>query len=153
MNILIICLLSFATVTYAQDSTAADTTTRINETGQGSLVVVLTGMPNNDGLVMVALSNSQEDYEQDGKPYIGLSAPVTNNRAQVMFESLAYGIYAIKVFHDEDEDEELDTNILGIPSEAYGFSNNAAGTFGPAAWEDAKFTFAAESDTLFIGVD
>ena len=29
--------------------------------------------------------------------------------------------------------------MFGIPSEDYGFSNNAKGTFGPPKYDDAKF--------------
>ncbi len=120
---------------------------------EGRVVVIITNIPENVGTAMVALSNSKEDYEKEGIAFMGRSAEVAENRAEVEFENIPYGIYAIKVFHDEDEDGELDTNFLGIPSEAYGFSNNARGSFGPAAWEDAKFTFSSEKDTLFIFVD
>ena len=53
---------------------------------------------------------------------------------------LAYGQYAIAVYHDKNKNGLLDTNMLGIPLEEYGFSNNARGRFGPASWSQAKFT-------------
>jgi uncharacterized protein (DUF2141 family) len=137
-------LFLLVSVSFAQDTTGVE---------EGTLVVRLLNLPNNDGVVMVAIANSQENYESDGEPYRGLSQEVVNNQAEVSFEYLPYGEYAIKVFHDEDEDQELDTSFLGIPTEAYGFSNNADGTFGPPAWEDAKFTFSSATDTMSINVD
>ncbi|MDZ7756077.1 DUF2141 domain-containing protein [Rhodohalobacter sp.] len=31
------------------------------------------------------------------------------------------------IYHDKNTNGELDTNLSGIPEEAYGFSNNARG--------------------------
>lgn len=69
------------------------------------------------------------------------------------FENIPFGEYAIKVHHDEDGNNEMDTNFLGIPSEDYGFSNNASGTFGPADWEDAKFAFETDNQIHEIDLD
>ncbi len=130
----------------AQDSTSVNTQ-------QGTLVVFLTDLPNDDGVVLVALTNSKENYEIENNTFLGDSAKIVDGTSMVEFENIPFGTYAIKVFHDENEDGNLDTNFLGIPSEAYGFSNNATGSFGPAAWEDAKFTFLSQRDTLSIRVE
>ena len=53
------------------------------------------------------------------------------------FEGLKAGRYAVAMYHDVDGDESLDTNMLGIPREPYGFSNNAVGRFGPPSFDDA----------------
>jgi uncharacterized protein (DUF2141 family) len=45
------------------------------------------------------------------------------------------------LFHDANENGELDTNFLGLPKEAYAFSNNAKVTFGPPKFEKAMFEF------------
>jgi uncharacterized protein (DUF2141 family) len=36
----------------------------------------------------------------------------------------------------------MDTNLLGIPKEGVGASNDARGHFGPPKYEDAKFKLA-----------
>lgn len=51
---------------------------------------------------------------------------------------VAYGTYALAVVHDEDGDGRLDTNLLGMPTERYGFSNDARGRFGPPSFQDAS---------------
>ncbi|MCF8413904.1 MAG: DUF2141 domain-containing protein, partial [Melioribacteraceae bacterium] len=60
-------------------------------------------------------------------------------------DSLAFGEYAIKCYHDVNENRELDTNFFGIPSEDYGFSNNAPATFGPPSFEQAAFKFKSHN--------
>ncbi len=131
---------------FAQDSTKVSDNT-------GSLILNITGFENDEGIAMIALSNSAEDYNSRKKPYIGAMQKIENKKIKWVFENLPFGIYAIKVFHDENKDKELNTNFLGIPSEDYGFSNNASGSFGPASWEDAKFQFNENSMNINIEVD
>jgi uncharacterized protein (DUF2141 family) len=120
---------------------------------QGDLTVVMSGFDNDDGVVKIALCDTQEDYEAQDQAYRGEQTHVKNRSAHWTFEKIPYGEYAIKIYHDENNDNELDTNFLGMPTEEYGFSNNARGTFGPASWEDAKFLFHSAKDTLQIAVE
>lgn len=93
------------------------------------------------GVLRVAVFNSAESYE-GGEPVMYKTLPVrARELVAVNFADLKAGDYAVKVYYDEDKDSELDTNILGIPDEAYGFSRNARAAFGPPAWDDAKFEF------------
>ena len=61
------------------------------------------------------------------------------------------GSYAISTYHDENDNDKLDKNIVGIPKEAYGFSNDATGFMGPPKWEDAKFDLK-EDKTITINL-
>ena len=49
------------------------------------------------------------------------------------------GRYGIRLFHDVDGNGELNANIMGIPTEPFGFSNNAPPRFGPPSFEAAAF--------------
>jgi len=52
--------------------------------------------------------------------------PVAGHRSlQFKFTGVAAGHYAFSVFQDVDEDGDLNTNLLTMPTEPYGFSNNA----------------------------
>ena len=53
---------------------------------------------------------------------------------------LVPGSYAIRAVHDVDADGDIDVNKLGIPTEPFGFSNDAMGTMGPPTFDQAKFT-------------
>jgi uncharacterized protein (DUF2141 family) len=120
---------------------------------KGDLVVIISGLENNEGQMMIALNNSEEDYNAKREAFRGVQARIREQRVSWKFTEIPHGEYAIKVYHDEDGDGELDTNFLGIPSEDYGFSNNARGSFGPASWDDAKFLFHLEIDTMEIKVE
>lgn len=118
----------------------------------GNLTVIVEGIETNDGQVLIALNNSEENYENKKQAFRGITVNIIDLKATFTFENLPYGIYAIKTYHDQNSNRELDTNFMGMPIENYGFSNNARGTFGPASWEDAKFRFEVQTDTLRIRI-
>ena len=144
--ILIGISIAIISASYAQDSTKT-------EQQIGNLILNITGFENNEGSVRIALANSKEDYQTDDEAFRAVIISISEKKAKQIFEDLPFGIYAIKTFHDENENGELDTNFLGIPSENYGFSNNAKGSFGPASWEDAKFSFDKDSMIIEINID
>ena len=90
------------------------------------------------GGIMVALYNSAGTYA-GGAPLRTGRVDVAAGDRSVTFDGLAAGDYAMKSFHDVDNDGAMDTNPFGIPTEPYAFSNNAVGNMGPASWERAHF--------------
>jgi uncharacterized protein (DUF2141 family) len=125
----------------------------VEDKNTGILTIIVTGLENDDGEVLIAVSNSRENYEGNDSVFVGVNVKIENKKTEYIFEELPFGEYAIKLFHDENMDGELDSNFLGIPTEDYGFSNNARGTFGPADYDDAKFLFDQTEMTMNISVD
>jgi len=119
----------------------------------GTLEVVITGFKNNDGDCRFALDNSESIYESEDTVWIGKVLPIENKQVVVVIDSLQYGEYAVRVFHDENKNGEIDANIFGIPTEDYGYSNDASGWFGPPSWEKAKFVFNKPEMKITIKVD
>lgn len=121
--------------------------------GMGSISIKITGFSNDIGDCRFAIDNSEDVYESDDSVYIGKVLPIINNEVVLKIDSLEYGYYAIKVFHDENSDGEIDTNFLGIPTEDYGYSNDASAWFGPPSWESAKFLLDRQDMSVEIIVD
>ena len=63
---------------------------------------------------------------------------------------LPFGKYAISIFHDVNDNEELDANFIGIPKEPYGFSNNPKSSFGPPGFDAAAFEFEKDGFEIEI---
>ena len=61
-----------------------------------------------------------------------------------VFDNVEPGEYALTVLHDENGNGKLDTNLLGMPKEGYGVSNNAFRRFGPPRFREAKITVNGE---------
>lgn len=96
------------------------------------------------GTMMIALHNSEAGYRSGPSAFLGKQLPVSDKTMTVIFDNLPNGTYAIKLFHDENNNGVLDTNLIGIPREGYGFSNNG-GAFGQPSFSDAKFTVEADT--------
>lgn len=76
------------------------------------------------------------------------TASINGSSATCRFSGIKPGVYALSAFHDENENNELDTNLVGMPIEDYCASNNARNMFAPPSFDDAKFTFRGGSLTL-----
>ena len=64
--------------------------------------------------------------------------------AQLVFSGLPAGRYVVKSFADENGNAKLDTNLLGLPTERYGFSNDARGRMGPPSFDAAAVVLDAD---------
>ena len=91
------------------------------------LTIEVSGCRNASGRVMVGLVDSPDDFPQprSDDAWIGVNVPISNGRATATFEDLAPGRYAIACYHDENGNQKLDRNFLGLPKEGFAFGNNA----------------------------
>ena len=104
---------------------------------QNSIEVEIINFDSNKGAAFIGLYNTEDSFLEN--EYRGKEVEIKDKKAIFTFKDIPDGIYAVSVFHDEDDNGEITTNFLGIPKESYGASNNAKGTFGPPEWENAKF--------------
>lgn len=80
---------------------------------------------------------------------IALRAP-PSLAASVVFSDLPPGQYAVIVLHDENGNGRLDKNFWGVPTEPYGFSNDAQGILGPPGFEDTAVTIGAAGQEIVV---
>jgi uncharacterized protein (DUF2141 family) len=105
-----------------------------------TLVVEINKLRNAKGRVAVALFNSSEAFPEQSRALQGKLATISGARATVTFKGVKPGTYALAVLHDENKNNKMDFNLLGMPLEGYGFSNDAWAMFGPPSFEDASFS-------------
>ncbi len=118
-----------------------------------SVVVVVTGLRNSEGQVIVSLYGSGAGFPGGEEGIVATRRTrIENARAQCTFDNVAPGGYAIAVIHDEDANDKLKTNIVGMPKEGTGASNNPKSRFGPPKWDDAKFLVEETQVTLDIAI-
>ncbi|SEQ58616.1 Uncharacterized conserved protein, DUF2141 family [Hyunsoonleella jejuensis] len=122
--------------------------TMAQEPKGNSVTVTVSNLENNNGKVFISLYNSEDSFL--GRGFKSTFSKIENNSCKVVFKNVPNGTYAISLFHDENDNNKMDTGMFGIPREDYGCSNNAKGFMGPPKWEDAKFTLTNESITQHI---
>ncbi|QCN95216.1 DUF2141 domain-containing protein [Azospirillum argentinense] len=87
------------------------------------------------GKLWVALYDGADAYKAERR-FAGQILEALGTEVTAVFVGLPAGHYGIAVFQDRNGDSVLTTNMVGIPSEPYGFSGGATGSaFGPPAFD------------------
>ena len=106
---------------------------------QSVLTIEILNLESNKGLVLVDLMDKNEETVRD------TTFKILDQKCTIIFKDLKSASYAIRYFHDENENDELDTKFLGIPKEGFGFSNDAMGRFGPKDFSEWIFEVAGDT--------
>ena len=116
--------------------------------------VKILGIRNSTGSVDCALFDSPVGFPTEFLHSASsvMVLKVRNAQARCDFEDIPPGTYALAVIHDEDTNGKLKTNWLGIPTEGYGFSNDAKAVIGAPKFSAASFTYDGRSVDLTISL-
>jgi uncharacterized protein (DUF2141 family) len=86
------------------------------------LVVDVTNVRSSQGHVRLSVCD-EAHFGGEGCAYDGV-AEARQGFTRVIVRGVPAGRWAVQAFHDENDNEEFDTNIFGLPQEGFGFSNN-----------------------------
>lgn len=114
-----------------------------------SIVVEIEGLRSDRGEIRGALFRSR-GWTQEGSEIATCTADIRDHRATCVIDDVRAGTYGFAFLHDEDDDGALDRDWIGIPSEGFGFSNDAAPGFGPPSYESARFEHDGAVTTLHV---
>lgn len=113
-----------------------DVTVRVAEPGRGT--------------VYSAVYDSSETFMKPERAVHASRGDVAGQAIQARYTGLPAGRYAVSAFQDLNGNGELDTNILGMPTEPYGFSAGARGSMGPPAFSDAAVALSEGSRRIDV---
>lgn len=110
------------------------------------------GIRGDDGRIACAFFRSADGFPvaPPSSDAILVTAPIRDGGAHCVFRDVPPGTYAIAAIHDENRNGDLDRNWLGIPTEGYGFSENASGSPGAPSFHIASFPF--DGGELFLTI-
>ena len=104
------------------------------------IIVTIDGLHSAQGSVFVGLYATPSKFlngnQSDAIRKVRAStAPIT-----VSFDNLPPGTYAVGAYHDENGNDHLDTNFLGLPVEGYALSNGVRAVMSKPTFQQAAFT-------------
>jgi len=115
-----------------------------------NITVRVAGLRNNRGTVYVALFDNKKSFDDSkGAVQSGQARP-KQGTAIVVLKNVVPGRYALSFIHDENDNKKLDTNLIGIPKEGFGYSKDAMGRFGPPKFDDAALVIPAGDTTIVM---
>lgn len=121
-----------------------------NLAGSTDLTVVVTGLEEREGQIILLVYNSEETYLNAPfrQKIIGLSG---DPNLKATFQNVPAGRYAAAAFHDENASNSLDVSLIGTLSEYLVFSNAATAPIGAPLFQDASFR--VEGEALALAMD
>lgn len=118
---------------------------------KADLIVKVQNIQNDKGSIRVHLYDSKEDYLK--KSCKEIVKPAKAGEMELIFENIPMKAYALVAYHDENDNDEVDTYFFSLPKESYGFSNKARSLFGPPAYESSKFIFNKNKMVMSINLE
>jgi uncharacterized protein (DUF2141 family) len=114
----------------------------VDSFSQFKLEIEIQEIRNNKGNIMLQL------FDENEKELTREMSPIEGNKCTVSISDLKPGKYAVRYYHDENINGNMETNKVGKPTEGYGFSNNVTGKFGPPPF--TKWIFEIKEDKKII---
>lgn len=107
----------------------------------GTLQIEIANIRDTRGTIRIGIYNNASDFPNEKKVF--LNRIVTPQKGPLTLEipDLPFGEYAIAIYHDLNGNGRLDKNMLGVPTEPYGFSGSAKGKWSAPRFGEAAFSF------------
>jgi uncharacterized protein (DUF2141 family) len=128
------------------------------------LKVTVEGVRSNEGSIMIGLYDSAEGFNvaikhsteagllNDKGRLVGAALRAVVGAQSTIFTQLRPGRYAVIVFHDENDNGRLDESSWGVPTEGYGFSNDAQGLLAAPSFDAAAVTLDGADKDIAISL-
>ena len=145
LHILIILNFLFSNLIFSQEETTKFYITELR--GDISLEMEINNLESNKGPIYIRILDENEN------PVIVGTSPVINFSSEISFDSIFPGKYAIQFFHDENENQKMDFNLIGIPKEKFGSSNDVKPILGPPKFEKMLFEIYQDKKIVMLPVN
>ncbi len=125
-------------------------TPSLEESDQTAVVTInVSGAISDNGSIKIAIYGSESDFNQSENAVASTSMMILEGESvwTIPPEQLP-AKFGVAAYHDENNDDLLNRNRLGIPTERYGFSRNARG--GPPSYKQAVIARPAAGETINI---
>lgn len=123
----------------------------------GSITVKIKGIKNNKGNICVLLFKNKEGFpdkpEKAFKSKIVAADKADNKELTIILDNVSPNDYAISVLHDENKNNQMDYNWLGMPKEGFGLLTTKKSFLSLPKFEDSKFSFSGSDKSITIEIN
>jgi uncharacterized protein (DUF2141 family) len=111
------------------------------------LRVTVAGVSSSRGHVRVDVCSRTEFL---GECRYSGSAPAQPGATIVEVRDLPPGVYAVQAYDDRNDNQKVDRNLIGLPTEGVGFSNNAPVPFSGPSFKAAAFAYRGGEQSISL---
>jgi uncharacterized protein (DUF2141 family) len=116
---------------------------------QRDVRVVVATPRNNHGYIICSLFDSEDTYSKL-RPMQRVVVVPALPETTCVFHNVDSGTYMVSAIHDENDNQKLDKNFLGMPKEGYGVSNNHTYAVKGPVFSESTFTVSGASETVLM---
>ncbi len=117
-----------------------------------TLTVTVQDVRSEDGEIKLALYATEASFSSFSVELASQVIEAQPGTLTATFDNLPPGDYAVAAYHDENGNSSFDTNFLGLPTEGYGFSNDAPVVLGPPSFDDAAVEVRDDNSETEISI-
>ncbi|RPD49713.1 DUF2141 domain-containing protein [Hymenobacter sediminis] len=120
--------------------------------GPSSVTVVVSALASTSSCVKLYFYNAREKFlTKGGYAFMKVVKPSGQHQVSLPVE-LAPGEWAVAITQDTNNNDKLDKNLMGIPTEPFAFSNNVRPRLSPPDFNDCKFTVNGAGKVVSIAL-
>ena len=123
-----------------------------SQLSSGEIKILVSNIEEKQGTIHYGLYNNSKLFPEESGKILGgyeeVSKVIENG---LLIDDLDESNYAIAIFHDKNSNNKFDT-FFSIPTEKFGFSNNAKVFLGPPKFEDASI-FVGKNSIVEIMIE
>lgn len=110
--------------------------------------ITISGIEEKDGNILIAVFDESEVWLDIPKAILLISRPASEAKDGKLIYQTDKALpeqVSITAYHDLNEDNKLNKNFIGKPTEPYGFTNNIRHSTRSASFEEANITIPKDS--------
>jgi uncharacterized protein (DUF2141 family) len=104
------------------------------------------------GQLIFGVFKSADGFPKEEKKSLNWQVVAADTKTMVFECDLPPGRYGASVLHDENGNGDMDTNLVGIPTEGYGVTNNPKPKYRAATFKESQFELPAQGVTMKISI-
>lgn len=116
------------------------------------VVINITGLREPLGQVGCALFAGAAGFPMDNSGARVLWLPAAAQGVVCRYAGVPKGSYAVSIGHDLNGNKRVDTNVVGLPTEQWGVSNNARPTLRAPRFDEAVFKVMADAKEVVLNI-
>lgn len=119
----------------------------------GKLMIRFENLQTKKGVLRVALYDNKVNFMVEEKAMLHNYKLTATENQMLVITGLPFGDYAFAIFQDENENQILDKNIFGVPTEPYGFSENPKAKWRLPSFQESSFSLSQPSMTVQVRLE
>lgn len=118
---------------------------------QPQVVVNITNIKQLKGNIRVAFYKKGSRFPREGSITYAKEVKVSKlGEMSLSFIDIPFGEYAIAVFQDKNQNQKIDKNFVGYPTEPFGFSKNFKPKFSEPDFSDCNVVISSNNNSFTI---